>query len=806
MQALIAWGARLVQRRSWAVLLSLLALLLPATYLAAQLSLESSFTALLPDSAPAVAELKAGSAKTGGSALALLAIDARDQATAERFADAFAVRARSMPWARFVQARLDLDFVRSRALLYLDQARLEALTEDLAAEIDQRTLGAAGLGLDLGPPTKGSTGAFDLDARYLAEAKRMGLPTTPYLIDAAGRWLYVLIGLRGGSGEMDFAQRTQASIEALAEEVKQETGSPKLELKHTGSLVLWLEHDGFLRRDLTLASLLGSISVVVLLSLYTRRLRSLVLLGLPLFIGVTCTFAFAYLAVGRLNIVSGFLASILSGLGIELGIHLLFRYVEERELGHDPEQAQARSLASSGRSLIGSALSNAAAFGVVALAGFRGFREFGLIAAVGMLLTLVITLLGFPALNLILERHRPLRLRPPRTGAGLELRVPRGLRRLILFSVPAFAIYSALQLASGQVRFRSNWRELKGVSPESDFYDAAVRSIGGALYNSWVLADSPAQVSAVVKVVAAHREAYRERGQASGIKGTRSLDDLIPADQEAKLPLLRALERQLRRLKPEQLSAVEQKSLGAALALTEARPFGLVDLPDSLRAASVAPDGRTSLVTLVSDWEFNDSDELAAWAEEMSALSAELHRAGLETPIISEDWIAGSVFQTMKQDGWFIIGGSLLVVFLVVWADFRSLRQASLVLVALVIGQVSIAGAMRLFGIELNFINSAVLPIVVGVSVDNAIHIRRRHLQDGPGSIPRILRRTVSATTLSSATNLMGFGAMIVAHHAGLRSIATLALIGIGLTFLSTSVFFPLALEELDERRRRHKR
>jgi hypothetical protein len=262
------------------------------------------------------------------------------------------------------------------------------------------------------------------------------------------------------------------------------------------------------------------------------------------------------------------------------------------------------------------------------------------------------------------------------------------------------------------VRFRSNWRELKGVSPESDFYDAAVRSIGGALYNSWVLADSPAQVSAVVKVVAAHREAYRERGQASGIKGTRSLDDLIPADQEAKLPLLRALERQLRRLKPEQLSAVEQKSLGAALALTEARPFGLVDLPDSLRAASVAPDGRTSLVTLVSDWEFNDSDELAAWAEEMSALSAELHRAGLETPIISEDWIAGSVFQTMKQDGWFIIGGSLLVVFLVVWADFRSLRQASLVLVALAIGQVSIAGAMRLFGIELNFINSAVLRLV----------------------------------------------------------------------------------------------
>ena len=802
MPALIAWASRLVERHSWAVLLSLLAVLLPAGFLASRLSLESSFTALLPESAPAVAELKAGSAKTGGSALALLAIDARDRPRAERYADAFAARARTMPWARFIQARLDLDFIRSRALLYLDQAQLEALTDELSAEIDQRTLGAAGLGLDLGPPSKGSTTSFDLEARYRAEATRLGLPTAPYLVDASGRWLYVLVGLRGGSGEMDFAARTRAAIEALAEEVKREQSVPGLELKHTGSLVLWLEHDGFLRRDLTLASLLGSISVVLLLALYTRRLRALVLLGLPLFIGVTSTFAFAAVAVGRLNIVSGFLASILSGLGIELGIHLLFRYVEEREQGLEPAPAQARSLASAGRSLIGSALSNAAAFGVVALAGFRGFREFGLIAAVGMVLTLVITLLGFPALNLLLERWRPMRLGQKRTGARRELRVPRGLRRVVLVAVPAFAIYSAIQLGTGQVHFRSNWRELKGVSPESDFYDAAVQSIGGSLYNSWVLADSPAQVSAVVKVIAAHRAAREAQGAPCGIRGTRSLDDLVPADQEAKLPLLRELARQLGRLKPEQLSAAEQRSLTAALELTAARPFGLEDLPESLRAAAVAPDGRTSLVTLVSDWEFNDSDQLAMWAEEMSALSAELHEAGLSTPIISEDWIAGAVFQTMKKDGWFIISGSLLVVFLVVWLDFRSLRQASLVLLALVIGQVSIAGAMRLFGIELNFINAAVLPIVVGVSVDNAIHIRRRHLQDGPGSIPRILRSTVSATTLSSATNLMGFGAMIVAHHAGLRSVATLAFIGIGLTFLSTSVFFPLALEELDEHRR----
>ena len=113
----------------------------------------------------------------------------------------------------------------------------------------------------------------------------------------------------------------------------------------------------------------------------------------------------------------------------------------------------------------------------------------------------------------------------------------------------------------------------------------------------------------------------------------------------------------------------------------------------------------------------------------------------------------------------------------------------------------SVAGAMALLGMELNFMNVAVLPIVVGVSIDNAVHIYHRYLEEGPASIPLVLRHTVAATTLSSATNLMGFGAMIVAHHGGLRSVAELAILGVGLTFFSTSVFFPLALEWWGERR-----
>ena len=132
---------------------------------------------------------------------------------------------------------------------------------------------------------------------------------------------------------------------------------------------------------------------------------------------------------------------------------------------------------------------------------------------------------------------------------------------------------------------------------------------------------------------------------------------------------------------------------------------------------------------------------------------------------------------------------------IVLWVDFRSLRHAAIVLSTLVVGVVCMAGAMGLAGVELNFINAVIVPSIVGIGIDGAIHVYHRFLEDGAEAMPKVLQNTSAATLLAASTTMVGFGSMIFAHHGGIRSVGQLAVLGVTTTYLCTSVFFPLLLQ-----------
>lgn len=797
--------ARFSTRRAALLFVAALLSLLPSLFLAERLEFESSLTALLPEDYQAVKDLRAGEERTGGVAHAVIAIGAQDRPVAERYADALGLALETLEEVRFVEARLDTDFIERHQLLYAGTDTLDELLEELTDEIDARKVEGAGLGLGLERPDEGLD--FDLRARFREAAKALGLPAEPYRYGKDGRYLYVFVAVTGDAGDLGNARVVQAKLEETARRVRdQGSFPPELELRFTGSVVVRLEDNDNMTRDLGRASVLAFLAVVLLLVAYTRRVRTLVVLSVPLVVGLAFTLAFAELTFGRLNIISGFLISILSGLGIEFGIHLLLRHTEERRRGLAAEAAQHEAMQTTGRSLLGSAGTNAGAFFVVSLAGFQGFSEFGLIAGVGLLVTALVTLLVFPAVNLSLERIWPMKvlpLEPPTSSGRGRRRLPRGLRFLILVGMPAFALFSVLALLQGEVRFRTNWREIKGVSPASEFEDYVSESLGSTFTQTMIFVADDQDLPKVARVVDEVSKRRVEGGQPSGISGTFSLADLVPAEQTAKLTRIAALEKQLLRVDAARLEPADREKLEHALSLTKAQAFGPEALPVTLTQRFRTTNGEGSLLIVRSSYRFYESAEVAEWAEEMSALHEALRESGLAAPIVSENWIAGTVFQIIYQDGPFILGGTLLIVFLVVLLDLRRLHQALVVLASLLLGFVSIAGGMALFDMELNFINSAVLPLVVGVSIDNSLHIFHRFRRDGPDAITRGMRFTVSATTLSSAANLMGFGSMIIAHHRGLRSVAELAILGIGLTYLSTSVFLPLALEAWTEWRRR---
>ena len=131
-------------------------------------------------------------------------------------------------------------------------------------------------------------------------------------------------------------------------------------------------------------------------------------------------------------------------------------------------------------------------------------------------------------------------------------------------------------------------------------------------------------------------------------------------------------------------------------------------------------------------------------------------------------------------------------------ADFRSLRQSLLVMLPLLCGMVWMVGSMTLFGLKLNFYNMVALPSVIGMGIDNGVHLYHRYREEGPGSLPLVLKRTGGAMLMCLLTTMVGFLGLVTARHPGLNSIGTLALIGLSASFIAAVTLLPALLQVME--------
>jgi len=139
-----------------------------------------------------------------------------------------------------------------------------------------------------------------------------------------------------------------------------------------------------------------------------------------------------------------------------------------------------------------------------------------------------------------------------------------------------------------------------------------------------------------------------------------------------------------------------------------------------------------------------------------------------------------------------------LVVYAFLLADFRKLRPSLLIAFTLGCGMAMFIGITHLLGMELNMFNMIVLPSIIGIGVDNAVHIYHRYTEEGPGSLKKVIRTTGVAAFLASATTAIGFGAGMISHNVGLQTLGSLAIVGIFSVFSASTVFFPCLLTLLE--------
>ena len=155
----------------------------------------------------------------------------------------------------------------------------------------------------------------------------------------------------------------------------------------------------------------------------------------------------------------------------------------------------------------------------------------------------------------------------------------------------------------------------------------------------------------------------------------------------------------------------------------------------------------------------------------------------------------------IAKDGRNAAGLTVAVVFLLLLWDFKSARFALLAMVPLVGGAIWMVGVMWLCDLQLTLMNVIGVPLILGIGIDDGVHLLHRYRAEGPGQVETVFTSTGKAVLLTSLTTMLAFGSLVFATYRGLGSMGIALFIGVGTCFLTSVLLLP-ALIGWSERRK----
>jgi predicted RND superfamily exporter protein len=813
-QGLRSLGSLQVRSPWWPLLVGAVLTVIGAL-LATRLELRTRFDQLLPDHQASVVELRRLSERTGGQSSVYVLLEGTDTQRLRAVGDELVPRLRALGPPIVTSAEDGVQnaraFLESRSGLFAGLPELQKLHDDVEArwqwEVGQQT--GSNLDDDAPPPpvtAEGVRKSLGVDKGTEA-SKRF---PDGYYQSADGHAVVVVARSAAVSGDLARAQATLDHVKAVVGDVLRSPEAAGVKAGYAGDLVTGLAEYGAVRRDLVDVGALGIGLVLGVVLLFFMRLRALVAMGLTIAAGIAWTFGATQLAIGHLNVATGFLFSIVAGNGINFGIIYMARYFEERRAGRSPADAVLLAHEHTWPSTLTAAAAAAAAYSSLWVTDFRAFKHFAFIGGFGMVACWVATYTLLPSILLLFERVRPfagneatlfgrLRMRGVRYDGLFGATVRRAPRVL----VAAGAALACVGVALAIPYVRSDPMEYDMGHLQSNLGQGAemyrVSHLAGGILGAnldsamAVALDRVDQVDPFVQTLEARRTAAPEN--AKPFEAIHSILDFVPRDQGKKLPLLLELRDKLERAHGRgSITEADWKELQANLPPEDLRTFGIDDLPDDLARPFTEKSGiRGRLVLIEPTAGKSDSDlrYLMRWADSFR-----------ETQLPNGDVVHGSgravifadMLESVVHDIPKCIGLSLGMTILAVLVTFRRRSSAIAVLAALAVGIAWVTLGLVVAGVRIHFFNFIALPITFGIGVDYAVNVVQRYDADGRRGILDVLRSTGGPVILCSFTTTLGYLALLGSINQAIRGLGLLAVMGEIACLLAAVLVLPAAL------------
>ncbi len=814
-QTLIARLTRASLRYPGRFLLAALVLAGTSAFLASKLEIRSSFEELLPSDVPSVREIKTLIRRVGGDGTVFVVVESLGGPSglpaAERLASELAEDYRALGPGVIRSVEADVKpiarWYEDHWPVFLDVSELKRARDELVRAIGEaKSKTLFGLGLDEAEPAPPiseealrANPVLDPSKPLPREqvAQRFARYRDGYMVDAAGRAVLVVVRPAGTSLAVSEARALLDRMRRVADLHAAEMAAGKLRVGFAGSFPVFVtEYEAIVNDVFSTFSLCISIILLSLVVFY-REVRSTLALGFAALCGVAVTFGLTRLVIGYLNTQTAFLGAIVVGNGINYGLVYLARVSQLRRLGTPLEPAVQEGAAVAARATLLASLATSVSFGTLVVAANRGFRHFGFIGGIGMLLCWVFTFALVPALLALMERVRPYRARRPGPVICWE---ERWLQRMFAHPRWMMAVFGALTAASialflvrlpdaMELNLDNLTNEIKGNDTLKRDQSLANSALGKssssvlALLPSWQIADGSCDVI---------RERQRDPRWKGLIDGCETLSSVVPRDQEPKLELIHDI---AGRLTPGVLSRLPPVERRRARIIREQllaqRPLTLQEAPPSLvdrfRERDGTP-GRIAVVTARHDAHIELGPNLRAFAAGVRnvEVGGVKYDAAGETPVFAD------LLSDIEHEGPLTTLLSFVGVCLLVLAFIRHARGSVLVIGSLAMGVILMGGIASALRIKINFFNFIVYPITFGIAVDYGANVLAR--MRARGSVLPALSEVGPAVALCSWTSIVGYGSLLFSLNRALRSFGWYGIAGEVASILTALVLLPALL------------
>lgn len=595
-----------------------------------------------------------------------------------------------------------------------------------------------------------------------------------------------------------------------------------LQLTPAGAYVYAEQEHHLIETNIRRISLISIVGNLLLCLIVYPTIPLLLLSLLPAGLGIVWTTGIASFYPGEVNLISLSFIAILAGLGDDQIVHFFNRVPQEwakGELTKEPtlNDAVLRTFETTGLSVFLCIVTAATATASLATASFKGLAEFGFILTVGMFMMMLHTLLTVPALLQL-----GWRVSKPRAPQTITFRLLPFVARK---SVDFVGRHTRLVVGLGLGTFLLSLVFLPTIKLEKHFEIAGADNPAVAAQNLLsarfgiegsphvlLISGGEQEVLGRAEELTARLASYKDRGV---IKSIFSPTILLPSvrTQSERARLLagidfaasaRALEDSLRengfRTEPFRPFIDRLRTLG--------QDRGRVSDPITLElAAKVLPPSvlnnsirKTGDGTYVAAISFYGTDPDAVEVVPEGVVESWRNQFG-QFVEFSFDKMNRDLQEQVLHDSRRALVWTAAGILLIVYLCFRNLRVSLIVLIPIVFGIVTTFGLLLLVRHHFSFMSITAIPLIIGIGIDNGIHLVRRYRENERNEILVIAKASGAAIIQSNLTTIVGFGALMTSSFTPLAEMGLVTSLGVALALVGGLLLIP-AVILLGERRR----